>query len=540
MKMMNKTSLALAMAACLGGISPQALAIVKLSESTTAPAASQEDDGGAVVFAAEQSGEASLGLVNFYKDDDNVADGDLTVWLDKMPSAYAVTGIKTLYVQITLTGGAKFYAEPKLVCTNSIAGTPATFAGVTHADGVANVASAGNDATQIVAAKMLILSANTIAAGKATATFNILSGLTTTDSACLLTFTHTATIATTTGTIGPGLTAYTVGARQDVGMNVTVGYVQAGAPVTSTFSGTFIKFATALKATVTAAGITANVPASVTIDVKQASKKFVAGAPATYDASLGLLGSVTIASGAGIRLSTYSAAESTAYLIMATGSVTVSGPLLAGVASVHAYTGAGNCVAGEVANATPTVSTAGSSTNITLTGISTTALKGGVNICAKVDGTKTLNNGQITASLTGGGVTNFTPTFTEANFVNVGINGSRVRVLNIPAATNIDQAYIRFYNTSSQGATIRGTLYGQDGKVIGTENSILFDPLNAYDVEVLDSTKLALKVGAEPKWVGKAWLLIQAELDSSLFKVQALVVRPSAGSAVNLSSDALN
>jgi len=540
MKMMNnKTSLALAMAACLGGISPQALAIVKLSESTTAPAASQEDDGGAVVFAAEQSGEASLGLVNFYKDDDNVADGDLTVWLDKMPSAYAVTGIKTLYVQITLTGGAKFYAEPKLVCTNNINGTVATFAGLTHDDTKVNVASAANNATEISASKSLILSANTIAAGKATATFNVLSGLTTTDSACLLTFSHTAT--NTAGNNGPGLTAYTVGARQDIGMNVTVGYVQAGAPVTSTFSGTFAKFATALKFNITAAWQAGTPAASVTIDVKQASKKFVAGAGATVDALIGLLGSVTITSAGAIRLSTTSAAESTANLIMSSGSVTVAGALLAGVASVHAYSGT-LCANEEVANATLTVSSGsgGSTNSITLAGISVTALRGGVDICVKVDGTKTLNNGLITASLAGVGTTNFTPTFVEGNFVNVGINGSRVRVLNIPAATNIDQAFIRFYNTSSQNAVIRGTLYGQDGKVLGTENSTLFDPLKPYSVEVLDSTKLALKVGTESKWTGKAWLLIQAELDSALFKVQAMVVRPSAGSAVNLSSDALN
>jgi len=540
MKMMNnKTSLALAMAACLGGISPQALAIVKLSDSTAKPAATANGVGGPVLFAAEQTGEASLGLANFYATEKEVADGDLTVWLDKMPSAYAVTGIKTLYVQVTLTGGAKFYAEPKLVCTNNANGTVATFAGLTHDDTKVNVASAANNATEISASKSLILSANTIAAGKATATFNVLSGLTTTDSACLLTFSHTAT--NTAGNNGPGLTAYTVGARQDIGMNVTVGYVQAGAPVTSTFSGTFIKFATALQSTITAAWQGAGLAASVTIDVKQASKKFVAGAGATVDALIGLLGSVTITSAGAIRLSTTSAAESTANLIMSSGSVTVAGALLAGVASVHAYSGT-LCANEEVANATLTVSSGsgGSTNSITLAGISVTALRGGVDICVKVDGKKTLNNGLITASLAGVGTTNFTPTFGDGNFVNVGINGSRVRVLNIPAATNIDQAFIRFYNTSSQNAVIRGTLYGQDGKVLGTENSTLFDPLKPYSVEVLDSTKLALKVGTESKWTGKAWLLIQAELDSALFKVQAMVVRPSAGSAVNLSSDALN
>jgi len=539
MKMMNnKTSLALTMATCLGIVSPQALAIVKLSDSSAAPAATQSAVGGPVLFAAEQTGESSLGLINFYLTPSNVVDGDLTVWLDKMPSNYTVTAIKTLFVRVALTGGAKFLAEPKLICANrdfSAQSTGVLSATTNEYSGApsASIASATNWAAEIQLASSLIMSANISAINKATATFNILSGITTTDSGCLITFSHVTATLNASGDFG--LTAYAIGARQDIGMTVDVGYIQAGSTITTTFSGTFIKFVTALQASITAQSQAATA-ALVTIDVKQASKKFAAGG--TVDTLVGLLGSVTVTSAAA-RLSTMTAGNSTASLarIMSTGSVTITGPLLAGVASINAYSGLG-CTTDEVANAVPTVSSGGSN-SVTLTGITVTSLIGGIDICAKVDGTKTLNNGQITASLTGGGVTNFTPTFGDGNLVNVGINGSRVRVLNIPPVGNADQAFIRFYNTSTQGAVVRGTLYGQDGKFIGTENAELFNPLKANDVEILDAAKLAAKLGVTAPWTGRAWLLVQAELDPSVFKVQGLVRAPS-NVLINLSTDAFN
>jgi prepilin signal peptidase PulO-like enzyme (type II secretory pathway) len=78
-----------------------------------------------------------------------------------------------------------------------------------------------------------------------------------------------------------------------------------------------------------------------------------------------------------------------------------------------------------------------------------------------------------------------------------------------------------------------------DGKVIGTENSVLFDALKANDVEVLDAAKLQAKIGATSPWTGKAWLLVQAEVEPASFKVQGLLRTP-ANILVNLSTDALN
>jgi len=527
MKMMNKTSLVLAVATCLGAVSTQTMALVKLSDSTTT-----------VPFAIEQNGESTLNLYSFYTSASVIADGDLTVWLDKMPIGYDVTADKKLYANVALTGGAKFLTEPYLFCVNAVgaSGAGGTLSGAVYSGSTAaEIATAANSALEIKTAKLLMVSSNPAAINKSVATFNVPAGITTNASACVVTFIHTSANVLS-GTV-PALTAYSVGARQNIGMDVTVGYTQAGAATTTTFSGIFIKFVTALKAVITAQSQGATAAASVTIDVKQASKKFAAGG--IVDATVGLLGSVTIASGSA-RLASATAAN--AADIMSTGSITISGPLLAGVASVGVYSGVTTrCSTDEITVVTPTVASGsgGSVTTMTLSGITVASLLAGVDVCAKVNGTTTLNNGQITASLMGGGVSNFSTSFADGNFVNVDINGTRVRILNIPAVGNADQPFIRFYNTSTQSAVVRGTLYGQDGKVIGTENVELFNPLSGNDVEVLDAAKLATKVGATAPWTGRAWLLVQAELDPSVFKIQGLVRTPS-NVLINLSTDAFN
>jgi len=559
MKMMNKTTLAVALAAAMGTYLPEAGAIVKLEETpfTTDPRIKTDSNsatlGGAVIFAAEQSGESTLTVKSYYTHSsaNYWFDGDLSVAIP-VPGDYEVTGTKTLFVRVTLTGGAKFAAEPQLVCPNNYSGgtvgleaaAGGTFANIADGSTVALLASAGSSTTQVQAAKGLLTVATTPAINKTTATFNIVSGFkTTTNSGCLLTFKPAG---------AAGLTAaYTVTTRGNVGMAVEAGYIQGAIATTALASGVILSFKTALKAAITlTGGVSTNLTPRVTIDVKQASKKFEADATKGTTTTQALIGGVKVVQSYDsikIRLATVSGFASTPELapyIMSTATLTIGGPLVAKVKNVGLYGGtfaAGCQTVSTVPLAVPTTTTGGG--NITLSNIPIATAVVGVDICANVDGNTTLDNGQLTAVLTGGGVSNFAPDLgAEANIVLVGINGARVRVLNIPPATAGDQAFIRFYNTSSQNAVVRGTLFGMDGKVLGTENSVLVSELKANSVVMLDAPKLAAAVGGGtpiPAWSGRAWLLVQAEIDKELFKVVGLLRTPT-NILVNLSTDASN
>jgi len=68
---------------------------------------------------------------------------------------------------------------------------------------------------------------------------------------------------------------------------------------------------------------------------------------------------------------------------------------------------------------------------------------------------------------------------------------------------------------------------------------VLFDLLKSNDVEVLDALKLEKKFGLTAPWTGRAWMLVQAEIDKELFRVQALIRSPS-GALINMSTDTTN
>ena len=531
MKMMNnKTSLALAVATALGVGSPQAFAIVKISSNATIVAmdptsSNHMDIGGAVQFATEQSGESTLTLMSNYDNADRPFDGDLTAAIS-VPASYEVTSAKTLSFKVTLTGGAKFANTPYALCpfpgtnNSTIAGgkVTATIANATTMSALLLSAMSGGIAIDV--------------ASKATATFNVPAGFVTRfDGVCYITMAYS-------GAAAAGMvTAYTVGDRGTVDMSVETTYVQGGVKSTITANGTLLKFVTALKAVISPKGTLG--ATTVTIDVKQASKKFEQSTlTSPTNATLGSVQLNSANVNAKIRIATESAAGWTVATLMATGTVTISGPLVAGVQSVALYNG--GCAGGvSVAAGTPSTTTGGGG-NISITAIPVASLVGGLNICGIVDGTKVLNAGQLSAVLTGGGVDKFAPNLgAETDIVNVKINGARLRVLNIPASNAADLAYIRFYNTGSQDAAVTATLYGMDGKVLGTPDAVLFGPLKSNDVEVLDAAKLEKKFGLTAPWTGRVWMLVQAEIDKDLFRVQALIRSPS-GALINMSTDTTN
>jgi hypothetical protein len=530
MKMMNKTSLALAVATALGVVSPQTFAIVKIASSTStgysalllSNSTTNSAAGTPVQFAAEQSGEASLTLYSLYADLDRPIAGDLTAQVP-VPANYGVTSTKPLTVRITLTGGATFANQPYLLCPIS----GATIANIVSA-GVTGIMPA--DATLAQSALMVTaMSAGLVASaiGKSVATFNIPVGMGThADGVCYVTMAPR-------GAAVSAVTAYNVGSRGVVDMTVDTTYVLGGVSTPISTAGTLLKFVTALKAEISPKDKAGGV-VTATIDVKQASKKFEAGTQA-------VIGSIKITSAntnANIRVSSESAAGWNVTSILTTATVTINGNLVAGVQSVSLHNGVA-CNADQLYNGVPTTTTGGSSVSVTGIVVSD-KITAGLSICATVDGTKTLDAGQLSAVLTGGGVSNFVPDLgSTTDIVKVSINGARLRVLNIPAVGATELATLRFYNTSSQNISVTGTLYGQDGKELGTPNAPLFPSLKSNDVEVLSTAALAQKFGISTPWVGRAWLMVQAQVDVGSFKVQALI-RSANGTLINMSTDVTN
>jgi len=407
------------------------------------------------------------------------------------------------------------------------------------------VAAINNSSALLVAAKSGVQVVTLT--GKSTATFNIPTGFEThADGICYV------TMAPMGVAVAGGVSAYTVGNGGTIDMNIDTTYVQGGVATTMSTGGTLLKFVTALKTTISPKDIAGNSPV-VSIDVKQASKKFDSTPNATLvSTTVATLGSLKVVPftamgvAGGVRIATKSAADTTVADLVATATVTISGPLAAGVLEIGLNPGnatSTGCGGTTLVKGSPSITTGGGG-SVTIANIpvppGTVTLNTGLNICATVDGTKVLNAGQLTAVLTGGGVPNFVPNFgAETNITEVKINGARLRVLNIPRVGGVETASLRFYNTSSQDIVVIGTLYGEDGKVLGTENATLFSPLKANDVEQLNAAGLSQKFGITTPWTGRAWLLVQAQVDATSFRVMSLI-RSANGTLINMSTDVTN
>jgi hypothetical protein len=160
-------------------------------------------------------------------------------------------------------------------------------------------------------------------------------------------------------------------------------------------------------------------------------------------------------------------------------------------------------------------------------------------VCLEADGNQTLSDGALTITFNATSPSGATYELGNGDLTTVTRNGAVLRILNIPATNNADQAFIRFYNSSSQPITVTGTLYGQDGKALSKDGAEIVAPLNPYDVKALSAADLATKLSITTPWTGRAWLLVQSAVDPSMFKVQALVRSPN-GTLINLSTDALD
>lgn len=91
---------------------------------------------------------------------------------------------------------------------------------------------------------------------------------------------------------------------------------------------------------------------------------------------------------------------------------------------------------------------------------------------------------------------------------------------NIPNELNNDQAFIRISNTTNDTIEVRGTLYHQEGYVLGEQDSIIIESLAPKSTHVLTAEKIRALVGADI-WTKRARLEITS--DTSQVEIMGLI-----------------
>jgi hypothetical protein len=105
-------------------------------------------------------------------------------------------------------------------------------------------------------------------------------------------------------------------------------------------------------------------------------------------------------------------------------------------------------------------------------------------------------------------------------------NGTSLKILNIPDRdTTGDKPFIRLYNKGESDASVIGTMYDQDGNVIGTKDSDLLagEKIGPKEVRILGFATIASALGvSDTGWPNqRAWM--QIESDSLSLDAQGLV-----------------
>ncbi len=490
------------------------------------------------------------------------AGGDLNAYIYTMPG-YVVKASesKSLQVKITLTGGAKFVKAPSLICLHSgSVGGEVVKAGIASAGVTWKNSTTLNLGVNELPASPAALSAQTTvyrlpptntSPGLASYNYYFPEGFVVSNGgsgACLLAFSALPTVAAGTIAFNSALTL--PANASDVALNVDVTYNDFFTPVTKSTAISMISFTTAYAADLTKAD-------AAVIDVATLSKKFTLGATTVFGGKV-IVNATKKSDGTAKKLRNATGFALSATDIVSAASITISGPTIATLSKVSFYDGlnASNCTTTLVAEGAPAAVSGGASDTVTIpipaasvsyskliAAISTLAAPGnthdGLNLCLVAEGnTKVMTDGYV--SITVNGITTAGGKVVElgssADFLRVKRNGTVVRVLNVPGdAADPYRVNIRMYNTSTQAVeNILGTLYGVDGKEIAT-NLVLASSLAPNNMKLLTSDNIVTLVGKA--WTGRAWLLIQAPVDSNGFKVQVLIKQPS-GVLANISTDA--
>lgn len=491
---MNKTLLGLAIATALGSTSVSA-AVPGLGVRIGVPASTQTP----VYFAKERNAET---VAVFYNSDagskitqSTSTAGDLNVTFPTQPS-YLVNSTNTMFVKVSLSKGARFGGNnnPILLCAN------------------------GSN----------VVSGNFQVGGKGTSSvsFSLPSGFTTTAGSGLCTLIASSYV---------GVAA--------AGLNVSalVRYKDGVSQLSAATNGTVISFATGSQFRVNTEG------SQVTADVGLEAKAFTIGVSVASNTPTSVTSSPKTAylgfvkygkfyqASPDIHVTRYAGTaalyeDSAASIQMSTATLTLDGAPLAGGSKIRLTTGASGCGGGAVGYKTAIL--AGQST-VTIANLSGAALSAGINVCLIVDGTKSIDQGTITASLTGGSKTNFTPIFTPLNGANnlatVKQNGTTIRLLNLPGPGGVEKAFVRLYNPNSQPVKVTGSLYDTKGQVIGKAGTVVNAALPAFSVQVLDAAALTTLFAT---WTGKASLRLDANTDK--FKAMG-TIRDLTGTLINAS-----
>jgi len=472
---------------------------------------------------------------------------------------------KSMQVKVTLTGGAKFIKPPTLLCVHSGNSTsPSDTLGI--ADSTLNWGALGALPTPPIGATenttVFPLPTTNPTTGQASYSFAFPEGFIISKAgsgACLLTLSAAPyAVAAGGAVINSALVSTTPGT--DVSLNVDVIYDDFFVKQTKSTAIKLISFVTAYKTEFLKTNPAAN-PAGLmgtqaTIDVGTLSKKFISGLYA-FGGHVKVVPSDTTrpalrnASGFGIS----------AVNIIESASISVTGPTIATLSKVtfnyptKIGGGVGACAESVIVEGSPSATSSGAvsdsvSIPIANATVGYSALVSATNnadhtgmlLCLVAQGVdKTLEAGYVTLTVNGitaaGKVVELGSS--SSDFLNVKRNGTVVRVLNVPgAAPGVDpyRVNIRMFNTSNQpiAGDVVGSIYGVDGKVIA-DKVVLSSNLAANSISLVTSDKLISLVGKN--WSGRAWMLIQAPIDPTFFKVQVLVKQPS-GVLANISTDA--
>ncbi|MCP4702619.1 MAG: hypothetical protein GY862_38030 [Gammaproteobacteria bacterium] len=231
-------------------------------------------------------------------------------------------------------------------------------------------------------------------------------------------------------------------------------------------------------------------------------------------------------------------------------SITVSGAPIAGAVSAILIEGTAAAVCSD---SELTAQLAGGAQFVTFSGLTAGQISAGLAVCVTFDGVNEIPEGQTYASITVQELpSDVTPILKGSqpllNFVK---NGSRFRVLTIAGSQSSELTVHRFYNASSTNpASVRCSLYGMDGAIIGTAMQEVVSATELVpNAAVVKCGSDGVKAGLETyctnygsfqavfgtAWTGRAWA--QCVVDSDEVEVMTLN-RNGDGVLTNLSTGA--